>query len=530
MARPAPWTAAAMLAAAGLLPSATSTAALRPPPTPPAPMMVVLEGEIDVGGTHAGVLELRLGDGVLHAVPAGPGPFQLLLPAGASPGMVSLEYSAPGVRLRSLLGGHARLTRLAGPDARLTMDEEGGLRLSPLSTAIAVGASAVDGVVPATDGEFAAAIRAARMQDIVLAATALERYAVEPARLPEGFDDGLALVGDSAAFAAAMRADPSLVESPHLVIDALPAPAATARDLAPVLVLTGPRGVPGSPPSGPGLVLEAEGKGVRLHGLDFDGPGYSTHFDAVGAVLLVPDAPLASFAGYLPCAALGGQEVMAIRTVVQRDLRRHWRGTGMSLWQLGTDAEIQLHDCPGATPQSLRWIELWASPEIPRARVHDPSAWLAGGPSLPLFCGVLYPHHLAVEACGQAVHLLSRDGTGTALPDDGEPMPLTWRRDATGAIRLDYGEGRASRLWLIDAGDGPTQALAWVAEAEVVGYPGTGSGHAIRILGGRGDRGAHDAAAVCPPSARRVGWTDEYDPCLRAVPRAAGPGRLRPLR
>lgn len=476
--------------------SAASPARLRPPA--PAPAMLVLSGEIDIGGTHAGVLELRL-DGELEAVvPAGPGPFQLLLPAGAGAGMVSLEYSAPGVRLRSLLGAHGRLTGLAGADATLTPDDETGLRVSALSSAISVVASTVEGVPPATDAALAAAVQAAWGSDIVVVATALERYALDPARLPEGFPDGLALVEDIDAFNAVLGADPSLVESPHLVLDALPADAITARDFEPVLALTGPRGRPGSPQEGPGRVLEREGPGFRLHGIDFDGPAYSGGVDAADILRLVPDHPLSVFAGYAACEALGGSSVMVILRIRQRDLRRHWRGAGISMWQLGTDASFERPECPGAKPEEARWTELWASPGIPRTRMHDAPAWWAGRHSLPVFCGVLYPHDLAVEACGRAEHLLARDGTGIAWPEGEAALPLSWGRDATGALRLDYGQGRASRLWLVDAGDGITQALAWVAEAEVVGYHGTGSGHAIRVRGDSGVRRADQGAGVAP--------------------------------
>ena len=480
-----PWSLAALaLVALCGWSSVASSARLRPPA--PAPMVLVLSGEIDIGGDHAGVLELHLDGQLESAVPAGPGPFQLLLPAGAGAGMVSLEYHAPGVRLRSLLGGQGRLTRLAGADATLTPADETGLRVSALSTAISVLASIREGVPPASDAALAAEVQAAWPSDFVVAATALARYALDPGRLPEGFADGLALVEDIDAFNAELLADPSLTASPHLVFDPLPADPLSGRDLEPVRALVGPRGQPGAPPQGPGLVLEREGQGFRLHGIDFDGPAYSGGVDSQEILRMVPDQPLATLAGHAPCEALDGQVVMVILRIRERDLRRHWRGAGASLWQLGTDAVFERPDCPGAKPEDVRWIELWASPELPRNRMHDAPAWLAGQHSLPMFCGVVRPHALDVEACGRADHLLARDGTGMAWPPDGAPMALTWGRDATGAIRLDYGQGRASRLWLIDAGDGITQSLAWVAEAEVVGYHGTGSGHAIRVRGGSG--------------------------------------------
>lgn len=111
MARPGPWTLVALVALSACATTATASR-LRPPPPPP--MMLVLEGRIDVGGDHAGILELRMDGEPMDAIPAGPGPFTLLLlPAGA--------------------------------DARLGPEDEAGLRLSPLSTAIAVVASSVDG-------------------------------------------------------------------------------------------------------------------------------------------------------------------------------------------------------------------------------------------------------------------------------------------------------------------------------------------------------------------------------------------------
>ena len=457
-------------------------------------MMVVLDGEIDIGGEHAGILELRLDGEPYAAIPAGPGHFELPIPAGAGAGMVSLEYSAPGIRLRSLLGAHARLTRLAGPDARLGPEDETGLRVSALSTAIAVVASTVDGIPPATDAELAAAVQAAWPSDIVIVATALERYAQEPARLPEGFDDGLALVEDIAAFNAELGADPTLAASPHLVLDPLPHDPAGDGDLQPVLALTGPRTTPGTPADGPGLVLERDaGGGFRLHGLDFDHQAHSGGFDASGLLQLVPDDPIVTFAGYVPCEGLAGQPVMRTVSVQARDLRRHWRGAGIALWQVGSDVVHELHDCPGAEPEAARWIDLWASPAIAHSRMHDAPASLVGRHALPMFCGILHPHDISVQACGRADHVLARDGTGTAWPDDEPPVTLAWGRDATGAIRLDYADGRVSRLWLIDQGDGVTQAVAWVAEAEVVGYPGTGSGHATRVRGGPGPEGRSHA-------------------------------------
>lgn len=495
MARPGPWTLVALVALSASATTATASR-LRPPPPP---MMLVLEGRIDVGGDHAGILELRMDGEPMDAIPAGPGPFTLLLPAGAGAGMLSLEYSAPGVRLRSFLGGHGRLTRLAGADARLGPEDEAGLRLSPLSTAIAVVASSVDGTPPASDAALAAAIQAAWPSDIVVAATALERYAQDPGRLPDGFADGLALVEDIAAFSAELRDDPTLAASPDAVLDPLPHDAAGPRDLQPVLALAGPRSAPGVPEDGPGLLLERQRHGgFRLHGPHFDEQAYEGGFDAAGVLRLVPDASIGLFGGYVPCDSLDGALVMRTISIDARDLRRHWRSGALSLWQLGSDVSYRLHGCPGAEPEAGRWIELWVSPAIPRGRMHDLPARLVGHHALPMFCGVLYPHDIAVEACGRAPHLLARDGTGTAWPEGGAPLALAWGRDATGAIRLDYADGRASRLWLVDAGDGTTQTVAWVAEAEVVGYPGTGSGHATRLLDAPVDEGNERARSGLP--------------------------------
>lgn len=89
MARTGAWIAAAVVAI-GLLAPAASSARLRPPPA-----VVTLVGEIEAGGQHAGVLELRLDGVVLATIPAAPGPFQVQLPAGSDTGMLSLEYHAP---------------------------------------------------------------------------------------------------------------------------------------------------------------------------------------------------------------------------------------------------------------------------------------------------------------------------------------------------------------------------------------------------------------------------------------------------
>lgn len=498
MQRSAAWAAAALAALMAMTPEGAQAARLRTPPPPPGTVLLV--GEVNVGGVHAGVLELRL-DGALQAqVPAGQGPFQIELPATTDAGMVSLDYVAPGLRLRSLLGGRRRLAGLAGSDGRVTPDDEDGLRVSPLSTAVAVLASTVDGVPPATDAAFAAAIRAAWGSDIRVVATALERLAVDPARLPPGVPDGLSLVEDIEAFNAALRADPQLASSPQLVFDPMPVTSVAPDDVRPVRAFAQPHGAPGTPvESNHGLLLEPDGQGALiLHGMDQRPKAYSALPDAEGALQLLPLQSVPTWVGYSSCRSDPEATGMLVATVLARDLRRHWRGQGVSLWQFGSDIRYEQPDCPDPQPWQERWIELWASPELPRARTHDVPAKLVGRHSLPMTCGVDYPHHLVVEACGRADHVLARDGSGMAHPAGEAPLALTWGREASGAIRFDYGGGRVSRQWLIDAGDGVVQTVAWVGEAELHGYTATGSGHASRVLGAGA---AREAAA---PAGGRV--------------------------
>ncbi|MBJ6985326.1 hypothetical protein [Luteimonas sp. MC1750] len=502
MDRSAPWTVVAVAVLLAMLPTAATQAArLRTPPA--APGTVLLVGEVDVGGTHSGMIELLL-DGELQArVPAGQGAFQIELPATGAAGMVSLEYLAPGVRLRSLLGGQQRLAWLAGRDGRLTAQDADGLRVTPLATAVAVLATTVDGVPPATDADLAEAIRAAWGSDLQVVATALERLAVDPGRLPAGFPDGLSLVADVAAFNAALRADPGLAASPQLVFDPMPVSSVGLADTRPVLALAGPHGAPGTPLESNGaLLMEPHGQGdVLLHGMDDRPQLYAPRPEMSGTIQLLPLQSVPTWVGYAPCRGDEKATGMLVATVLGRDLRRHWRGQGVSLWQIGTDVVYEQPDCPDPQPWQERRIELWAAPGIPRTRSHDAPAMLVGRHALPMVCGVDYPHHLVVEACGRADHVLARGGSGTAYPVGEAPVALTWGRDASGAIRFAYADGRVSRQWLIDAGDGVVQTVAWVAEAVIDGYTATGSGHATRIRGA-GMKAGRRAAAPVPAGPR----------------------------
>ena len=474
-------------------------ARLRSPPQPP----VLLVGEVHVGGSHAGVLGLYL-DGKLHAsIPAGNGVFELVLPADGDAGMVSLEFSAPGLRLRSLLGGQRRLSRGAGADARLGVDDEDGLRMSPLSTAVAVLASSVDGVPPRSDMALADAVQAAGPSDIVRAASAIERLAVDPSRLPKGFPDGLALAEDRAAFDQAVQADPGLVAQPQQVLDPLPVTALRAGDIGDVLIFTGPRAGPGVPPVGHGMVLEREADGFRLHDELFDGPAWIGGVDVQGSLALVPATPVARFAGYRSCPSRG-VEVTAVMSIERRDFRRHWRGAGVSLWQSGMDGVVELLDCPGIEPVAVRTVELSAAPDMLRTRLLTTPRRFHGRHALPLFCGLPMPHGgLVLEPCGQADHVFARDGSGVLHPADAPVAAFSWAQDGHGAIRVDYGEA-STRFWIIDPGglDRTLQPVAYVAEGVVVGYPGTSSGQATRVRGGLADD--DEDAAVGRPRERKA--------------------------
>lgn len=505
MERSAPWAAVVFAALLALTPPAAQGARLRLPA--PTPETVQLVGEVTVAGTHSGVLELRL-DGVVHAqVPAGQGRFEIALPTTAAAGMVSLEYVAPGLRLRSLLGGQQRLARLAGSDGRVTPDDEDGLHVTPFATALAVLGASIDGVPPADDRALAEAVQAAWSSDFVVVATAIDRLAADPGRLPAGYADGLALVEDVDAFNALLQADPELVASPELVFDALPATMFDALALHPMLVMPGPRGAPGSPPTGPGLLLEPEGDAYRIHGFGFGREAYAGAWDP-SALLLVPEEPVTYFGGYWTCPSRPGVMVPSITRLNGRDLRRRWRGQGVSLWQLASDMTSQLADCPGSEPVQRRQITFRAAPSIPRNRVHDPAGMMVGRHSIPLFCGDFLPHDVVIRPCGVADHVLERDGTGIAYPAGRAALAVAWGRDADGAMRFDYGEGldggvMPSRQWLLDAGDGTTQAVFWLAEGSVDGSDGSASGFATRVRGGLEGWPVGAAAAAGRPAGPR---------------------------
>src|SRR5690606_18795811 len=132
---------------------------------------------------------------------------------------------------------------------------------------------------PASDSALADAVQATTPDHIVRVAAAIERLALDPARLPDGVPDGLALTEDPAAFDSAVRADPGLVSDPHLVFDALPSMPLALRDVGDVLIFANRRGASGTPSSGPGLVIEREPGGFRLHDHQFDGPSWLGRLD-----------------------------------------------------------------------------------------------------------------------------------------------------------------------------------------------------------------------------------------------------------
>ena len=481
MARPVVWILLVVAAATAAMASAPAEARRHLPP--PADGPVVLAGEIHVAGSPAGLLELRL-DGKLHAsIPAGTGSFELTIPRDGSAGMVSLEFIAPDLRLRALLGGQGRLVRRAGPDGRLTVIEEDGLRVSPLSTAVAVLASSLDGVPPGSDVALADAVQAAWPSDIVLAGTAIARLAEEPWRLPDGFRDGLALAEDPAAFNKALQAAPGLVSEPHLVFDGLPATPLQSGDIGDVLILTGPRTAPGVPFTGQGMVMEREAGGFRLHDHMFYGPVWRGGVGAHDVLELEPTMTVVDFGGYFPCPS-AGWDVMAVVETVRRDFRRRWQGEGVSLWQLGTDRVRRCPDCPELEPVAWRSTELSAAPDMLRTRLLTTPRRFVGRQSLPVFCGIPIPHGwLMLEPCGQADHVFASDGSGVVHPVDAAPQAFDWAQDGHGAIRVDYGDASA-RFWIIDDGDRPLYPVAYVAAGVVMGYPGTSGGQATLVRGG----------------------------------------------
>lgn len=483
--------AVALMACVAGAASVPAEARLRP--SPPAEGPVLLAGEIQVGGDHAGVLELRL-DGKLQArVPAANGSFELAMPRHGDAGMVSLEFHAPGLRLRSLLGGQARLALRAGADGRLAVGEEDRLRLSPLSTAVAVLASSLDLVQPDSDAALSDAVQAAWPSDMLVATTALARLAVDPSRLPAGFPDGLALIEDPEAFNKLVRADRGLVSEPHLVIDQLAANPLDDGDIGDALVFAGPRAAPGVPPTGHGLVMEREAGAFRLHDHMFDGPAWNGSIDAHGALAMTPVMPVRSFGGYYPCPSLEW-DVAGIVDTLARDVRRLWQGVGVSIWHFGVDRVLLFPEkCPDLKPVPWRTAELWAAPDMQRVRALTRPRSFIGRQSLPLFCGLPLPHGgLVLEPCGQADHVFAGDGSGVAHPVDAPELAFSWALDDHGAIRVDY-DGSSSRFWIIDAGDRVVRPVAYVAAGEVVGEPGTSSGQGTLVRGGLREGGSGGA-------------------------------------
>ncbi len=483
---------------------AASSAAAEARPRPPAAGPVVLAGEIHAPGGHSGILELRLDGKLQAAMPAATGAFEIAMPRAGNAGMVSLEFTAPGLRLRSLLGRQGRLANRAGADGRLAATHEDGLRLSPLSSALAVLASRVDGKPPRSDVALASAVKALRGHELLQATTVLARLAVDPDALPPGFGDGLALLEHEAAFDDFARAHPAFLEAPEDILDALPTTPLTATEPGSVLAFTAPRRAPGEPLDDWGLVVERVGADYRVHDEFFDGPAYAGGIDAGGALALVPHAPL-SIVDFLgpPCPSTGDSETMAVSTLVGRDFRRHWRGSDVALWQAGQDHVVTYPECPGLAPSTTRRVTLHAAPDMLRAPVLTSPRRFPGRHALPLFCPLVFPHtYLALTPCDYADHVFARDGSGVAYPQGEAPRPFTWAAGARGAMRLDYGD-MVLRLWIVDPADRVASALVYVVEGEVVGYDGTSSGYATMVRGGIASKADDAAGAGAETGAQR---------------------------
>jgi hypothetical protein len=458
---------------------ACGTALAAPSKIAPPPVgTVALSGELHLDAPVTGVMQLYLDDTLHASVPVAPGPFAMDLPRAGDAGSVRLEFVAEGRRLRSLLGTQESLVRRSGRRGALGVADVDGLRVSALTTALAVLVDEVLDGPPDGRGDLAWALDRMGMLSVGERATVADMVTIDPGLLPDGYADAVELVSDPAAVMAFALADPS-VRGPGR-IDALPVvPLAAGTALPRALPLMRVPRVPQYAVWGHETVLERGIAKWVFHEALVGPVPWSGGFGPDGVLRLEPDQPLYRLDYALFC---DGKASQVLDRVVARDLRRHWRGEDRTLWYLAETVSRTSPECPDALPVLVRSGEYHRAPDMVRAAAQTLPRRMLGAQELPWLCEVdLPPGGRTIGACGRARHVLHADGTGTVVPPGDVPRAITWVHDDSGAIRIDQGDFRL-RFWRIDPMDQVMQPIAWVGEG-TIDYEDSSAGVAYRTPG-----------------------------------------------
>ena len=459
--------------------AAPATITMRERPLPGVTPSIRVEGEI-VGVDGGGMLAVSINGVVLAQQAATAGAFSVEITGTRTSGMVLVEYVEPGIRFNTNLGSYAQVARLAGADARLTLDDCTCTRISPFSTALQLVVSRAVGRAPTNDTQFDDAIRTVGF-DLATATVVLARLADDPTRLPAGHASGLALLEDEAAFAQFLTDTHQeiLWGSYADALDAIPAAAISAADVPARFALLSPL-LDMQTPTTTGAWV-----GERIDADTYKMHGYPTHGDLVhrvafntdGALVLEPDRDLVFDRAPTLCP-LDNTYVSRYQQVLGHELRRHWTGSRNEIWQVTTVIENSTPDCSDFFPnQTYRETSFQALADLSTPR-HLTTARNFQTVALPTFCDSSGSYtDLGMVRCEYAIHDFGANGLGETrelgmkVDSAMQPVladgraPFTWAMGADAAMHVQAGAERA-RYWVLDGGDGVALGVVYVADAD----------------------------------------------------------------
>lgn len=466
-------------AAAQVAPATSPTAQssrLRLPTTTP---MLRIDGEVAGLAPGASGTLVVMVDGVVQAeVAAAPGAFAVDVSGSRAAGMVSLEYRQPGVHFTSLLGSYSRLARLAGGDARLTVEECECARISAFSTALEHVADMLLGRRPRSDTELDNTVR--RMgYDLDTATVSLVRLAADPALLPPGYGTGLALLKDATAFSTYLQEGQYLLlADPASALAGLPAAALSWEQIPDRVAIVGAMLDARSPLSATATVIERAGEGFVQHtGIAGLGGDFTGVLDD-GALRLTPvDATgyTNERIAWCPSTQAPTDERW---TLVQQDLRRQWASDRFEVWRASSVYDVSYPECPELVATVSHNAGFGVVLDLARARLLTSARRIPGRAALPVFCDeAAGPSGSPLVQCGYSLHAFARNGTGEIVDlgdnvgADLQPVqpagrrPFGWQMGDDAAMHVDTGTER-TRYWIMDGGDGAALGVVYVAEAD----------------------------------------------------------------
>jgi hypothetical protein len=448
------------------------------PPSSSVPSLRI-EGEVSgVPADGAGILTVRVGGVVKQQMAATSGTFALDLAGAPGAGMVSLEYTQPGIHFTSLLDSHARLVQLAGSDARLTREECECTRISAFSTGLHHAAEVALGHSPRTGVELGDAVRRVG-PDLDLATLALARLAADPGLLPDSHETGLALLRDRPAFAAYLQETGfALFDDPATALADLPS--AEMRDAhVPVRsALVGPVLDVQSPLATSASVLERAGNAFTLHS---GVPGLGREYVGAiedGRLVLLPQGDVSFVNPSAVMCPSTFQYTDEHRGLVRREIARQWGGSRLQIWRSYVEEEVSYPDCPELPTRVARSAGFSPVLDLADSRMLTSARRFSGSKALPSFClpENAYPD-TELRECAYAVHRFGGNGIGELLDlgdkvdatmqpiQGGGRAPFTWAMGEDGAMHVQVG-ATGTRYWVVDGGDGSAMGVVYVVDAD----------------------------------------------------------------